>query len=48
MKLKNYIGWNYFLGCYIGERIFSHVFKDVQRMSLNNKGYDIICNKGFK
>ena len=37
-----------FLGCHVAERVLSHVFKDVQRMSNGNKGYDFICNKGFK
>lgn len=37
-----------FLGCNIAERVLSHVFKDVQRMPYGNKGYDFVCNKGFK
>lgn len=37
-----------FLGCYVAERVLSHIFKDVERMPTGNKGYDFICNKGFK
>lgn len=37
-----------FLGCHVAERVLSYVFKDVERMPLNNKGFDFICNKGFK
>ena len=37
-----------FLGCHVAERVLSHVFKDVQRMPIHNKGFDFICNKGFK
>ena len=37
-----------FLGCTVAERILSHVFKDVQRMPIRNKGFDFICNKGHK
>ena len=48
MKLKNYIGWNDFLGCHVAERILSYVFKAVQRMPHGNIGFDFICNKGYK
>lgn len=37
-----------FLGCHVAERVLSHVFKDVDRMPSNNRGYDFICNKGMK
>jgi len=37
-----------FLGCYVAERVLSHVFKEVERMPFNNPGFDFICNKGFK
>ena len=37
-----------FLGCHVAERVLSYVFKDVQRMPNGNRGYDFICNKGFK
>ncbi len=37
-----------FLGCNVAERILSHVFKDVEKMPIHNKGFDFICNKGFK
>lgn len=33
-----------FLGVHVAERVLSHVFNDVERMPLNNPGYDIICN----
>lgn len=46
MKINKKCGM--FLGCHVAERILSHVFKDVERMSLNNKGFDFICNKGKK
>jgi len=36
-----------FLGVHIAERVLSHVFKDVRRMSTNNPGYDFICNQGY-
>ena len=37
-----------FLGYHVAERVLSYVFKDVQRMSVNNPGFDFICNKGYK
>jgi len=37
-----------FLGCHVAERVLSYVFKDVKRMPYGNKGFDFICNKGFK
>ncbi len=37
-----------FLGDHVAERVLSYVYKDVQRMPYGNKGYDFICNKGFK
>jgi len=37
-----------FLGEHISERVLSYVFRDVERMPHNNKGYDFICNKGYK
>jgi len=37
-----------YLGIYIAERILSHMFDNVQRMSYGNPGYDFICNKGYK
>lgn len=37
-----------FLGVYIAERLLSKVFENVQRMPYGNKGYDFICNKGYK
>ena len=37
-----------FLGEHVAERILSHVFKDVKRMPNGNRGFDFICNKGFK
>ena len=37
---------SYYFGVHIGERILSKVFKDVERMPLNNPGFDVICNHG--
>lgn len=37
-----------FLGCHVAERVLSHVFVDVHRMPSRNKGFDFICNKGYK
>ena len=37
-----------YLGVHIAERVLSKVFKDVERMSVTNPGYDFICNKGKK
>lgn len=37
-----------FLGCYVAERVLSHVFEDVKRMPFGNKYCDFICKKGFK
>ena len=36
-----------YLGCTVAERVLSHVFKNVERMSTNNPGYDFICGKGY-
>lgn len=37
-----------FLGCHIAERVLQRVFKNVEKMPYNNRGYDFICNKGKK
>ena len=37
-----------FLGVFVAERVLSRVFKNVQRMPINNHGYDFICGKGFQ
>lgn len=37
-----------FLGVHVAEQVLSHVFKDVERMPMGNKGYDFICNRGKK
>lgn len=37
-----------YLGCHVAEKVLSHVFKNVQRMEINNPGYDFICGKGYK
>jgi hypothetical protein len=37
-----------YLGIHVAERVLSHVFKDVKRMPLNNRGFDFICSKGKK
>ena len=46
MKKNKYC--SLFLGCHVAERVLSHIYKDVERMKINNKGYDFICNKGKK
>ncbi len=46
MKINKKCG--IFLGCYVAERVLSHIFKDVERMPHGNKGFDFICNKGMK
>ena len=37
-----------FLGVCVAEYVLSHVFKNVQRMPINNHGYDFICGHGYK
>lgn len=37
-----------FLGCHVAERVLSYVFKVAHRMPYGNKGFDFICDKGFK
>lgn len=37
-----------YLGVHVAERVLSLVFKDVERMSITNHGYDFICNHGKK
>lgn len=37
-----------FLGCYVAERVLSYVFKVTHRMPYGNKGFDFICDKGYK
>ena len=37
-----------FLGIYVAERVLSLVFKNVKRMTINNKGFDFICGRGYK
>lgn len=37
-----------YLGIHIAERILSKIFEDVERMPINNRGYDFICKKGYK
>ncbi len=37
-----------FLGVHIAEKILPCVFKEVKRMPNGNRGFDFICNKGFK
>jgi len=34
-----------FLGVHIAERVLSNVFKNIERMPMNNPGYDVICNR---
>ena len=37
-----------FLGVYVAEQVPSKVFKNVEKMPTNNKGFDFFCNKGKK
>lgn len=37
-----------YIGVHIAEQILSKIFKNVRRMPMHNKGYDFICNKGYK
>lgn len=37
-----------YLGIYIAERVLSKIFKEVKCMPIHNRGYDFICNKGYK
>ena len=37
-----------YLGVYISEQILFKIYKNVQRMPMNNPGYDFICGKGYK
>jgi hypothetical protein len=39
---------NRFLGVYIGENAIHKIHEGSERKKLNNKGYDIICQKGYK
>ena len=36
-----------FLGVYVAERVLSHVFKNVNKMPMNNPGYDFICSRDY-
>lgn len=36
-----------FLGVHVAERVLSHVFNGVERMPMNNAGYDFVCNNGY-
>lgn len=37
-----------YLGVHISEQVLSKVFKNVKMMTYGNKGFDFICNNGFK
>lgn len=37
-----------YLGVHIAENVLSRYFKDVQKMPLNNPGYDFVCSRGYK
>ena len=47
LKPLNKKSTNY-LGITCAEQVLSKVFKDVQVMPHGNKGYDFICNNGYK
>lgn len=46
--MKNNKYCDQYLGIHIAERILSHIYPNVERMPINNPGYDFICGKGFK
>ena len=37
-----------YLGVYIAEQVLSNIFENVQRMPYGNRGYDFICQGGYK
>lgn len=37
-----------YLGVYIAENVLRKVFENVEKMPYGNKGFDFICNKGYK
>lgn len=37
-----------YLGIYIAERALSKFFDHIERMPINNPGFDFICGRGFK
>lgn len=37
-----------YLGIHIAERVLAGVFESVERMSMNNPGFDFICGRGYK
>lgn len=37
-----------YLGVHVAERVLSKVFDNVERMPMNNPGFDFICQKGYK
>ena len=37
-----------YLGVTVAEKVLSKVFKNVQRMPMNNPGFDFICGRGYK
>ena len=37
-----------YLGVCVAEKVLSHIFENVEVMPHGNKGYDFICNKGYK
>lgn len=37
-----------YLGIHVAERVLSHCFATIERMPMNNPGYDFVCGKGFK
>lgn len=36
------------LGIYIAERVLSKFFDHIERMPVNNPGYDFLCSRGYK
>ena len=37
-----------YLGVHVAEDVLSRVFKNIQRMPMNNQGFDFMCGKGYK
>lgn len=37
-----------YLGIHIAEKILSRYFDNVQRMPINNRGFDFTCSRGYK
>lgn len=38
----------FFLGIHVAERVLSRYFDGIERMPINNPGYDFVCKRGYK